>query len=259
MKTIQDYIETLHLHAGESKRMDCPVCGHKGTFSVTNTGTDLLWNCFHAACTSRGRKGLGITRETAPNIFRLNTPPIPKEPQEFTKPPSWTRRLPNGATTYFTTVHTTGRYPHLYHDVRQNRAVYGIYSPEGVLVDGVGRTLEGSRPKWYRYGNYSGGFIWGTSPTAIIVEDVPSAVSISDWVTGYALMGTQLRDDHIGELSRFDHVVVALDRDATDKALVILRTLSQVVSCGLLMLDRDFKSIGEEERESFVRNAIVRA
>ena len=126
-------------------------------------------------------------------------------------------------------------------------------------MDGVGRTLEGSRPKWYRYGNHSGGFIWGSSPVAIVVEDVPSAISVSDWVTGYALMGTSLRDGHVGELANFDHIIVALDKDATDKALVILRELSRVVSCGLLMLDRDLKSMGEQERESVVRNAIIRA
>jgi len=259
MKTIQDYVETLHLHAGQSKRMDCPSCGHRGTFSVTNNGTDLLWNCFHSACTSRGRKGLGLTRETAATVFntKISIPNTP--PHEFTKPPSWTRRLPPGAVDYFTTVHTTGRYPHLYHDVRQNRAVYAVYSRDGSLVDGVGRTLEGSRPKWYRYGNHSGGFIWGSSPVAIVVEDVPSAISVSDWVTGYALMGTSLRDGHVGELANFDHIIVALDRDATDKALVILRELSRVVSCGLLMLDRDLKSMGEQERESVVRNAIIRA
>lgn len=258
MQTIQDYIETLHLQAGQSKRMDCPSCGHHGTFSVTNNGTELLWNCFHAACTCRGRSGVSLSRDNATTIFNTRLPTKPKPPEEFTKPPTWTRQLSNGAADYFTTVHTTGRYPHLYHDVRQNRAVYAIYSPEGDLVDGVGRTLEGSRPKWYRYGNYPGGFLWGNSQVAVVVEDVPSAVSISDWATGYALMGTQLRDGHIGELTSFDHVVIALDKDATDKALVIMRELSRLVSCGLLMLDRDLKSMGEEERESLIRNSIVR-
>ena len=40
---LQDYLNTLNLNIGESHRGDCPVCNHSNTFSVTNSGTGLLY------------------------------------------------------------------------------------------------------------------------------------------------------------------------------------------------------------------------
>jgi len=135
--------------------------------------------------------------------------------------------------------------------------VYAIRDDDGKLVDGAGRSLTGARPKWYRYGNYRGGFKIGTSDTLMIVEDIPSAISISDWVTGYALLGTSLREEHINLASKYSKVVVALDRDATDKALTMMRTLNNIVPTGILMLDKDLKTLGDEERERTIRTAIA--
>jgi len=136
--------------------------------------------------------------------------------------------------------------------------VYAIRDKDGKLVDGAGRTLIDARPKWYRYGNYRGGFRIGTSDTVFVVEDIPSAISISDWVTGYALLGTSLRDEHIQDLAEFKQVVVALDKDATDKALTYMRALNRIVPTGILMLDKDLKSMGDRERECIVRDSIIR-
>jgi DNA primase (bacterial type) len=135
--------------------------------------------------------------------------------------------------------------------------VYAIRDRDGKLVDGAGRTLINARPKWYRYGNYRGGFSIGTSKTVFVVEDIPSAISISDWVTGYALLGTNLRDEHIQDLAEYDNIVVALDKDATDKALTMMRALHRVRPTGILMLDHDLKTMGDEERGSLVRSTIL--
>jgi DNA primase len=158
---------------------------------------------------------------------------------------------------YVDSVHTSGRYDDIYYDVRHKRLVYAIHDNNGKLVDGAGRTLIGARPKWYRYGNYRGGFRIGTSDTAFVVEDIPSAISISDWVTGYALLGTSLRDEHMQDLSEFSRVVVALDKDATDKALTMMRTISSFTRASMLMLEKDLKSLGDSERERTIRSAIA--
>ena len=105
--------------------------------------------------------------------------------------------------------------------------------------------------------NYRGGFRIGTSDIAFVVEDIPSAISISDWVTGYALLGTSLRDEHIQDLTKFRRVVVALDKDATDKALTYMRALNSLVPTGILMLQKDLKSLGDNERERIIRTAIL--
>jgi DNA primase len=158
---------------------------------------------------------------------------------------------------YVDSVNTSGRYDDIYYDVRHKRLVYAIRDNDGKLVDGAGRTLIGARPKWYRYGNYRGGFKIGTSDTVFVVEDIPSAISISDWVTGYALLGTSLRDEHIKELTKYQQVIIALDKDATDKALTMMREINNVVPTGILMLDKDLKTLGDEERERTIRTAIA--
>ena len=45
---LTEYLNTLNLNIGESHRGDCPICNHSNTFSVTNSGTHLLYNCYHA-------------------------------------------------------------------------------------------------------------------------------------------------------------------------------------------------------------------
>ena len=259
---MKEYAESLGLHNGESRRLDCPSCGHKKTFSVTNSDGALMWNCFHADCDVKGRTNRRITRDNADNILSI----LSKNTQEktsaylkvpFTKPKSWSRVIPPRGLDYVNLVNTSGRYDDIYYDVVRDRLVYPIYDTLGLLRDGVGRTMTGERPKWYRYANYDGGFRIGTSDTAVVVEDVPSAISISEWVSGYALLGTSLRERHINELSTYRRVVVALDKDATDKALTMVRTLNNIVPTQMLILDKDLKTLGDEERERTIRTAIA--
>ena len=68
---IKEYAESLGLFDGESRRMNCPSCGHKNTFSVTNNNGELMWNCFHADCTVRGRTDRKITRDNSDNILAI--------------------------------------------------------------------------------------------------------------------------------------------------------------------------------------------
>lgn len=260
---VKEYVDNLGLSSGESRRMNCPSCGHKNTFSVTNKDGELMWNCFHAECAEKGRGNLRITRDNVDNMLAIlskntqqKTSSYPEVP--FEKPKSWSRVIPARGTDYVHLVNTSGRYDDIYHDVRQDRLVYAIRDADGKLVDGAGRTLCGSRPKWYRYGNYRGGFVIGGHDTAVIVEDIPSAISISEWATGYALLGTSLREQHIKELSVYTKVVVALDKDATDKALTMVRALHNVVRTDILMLDKDLKTLGDKERERTIRTAIAR-
>lgn len=254
---VRSYVETLGVAPNTSQRYDCPMCNGRKTFSVTNNGTETLWNCFHASCELRGRTAARMTLDNATDFIRMQMDALYNTVKQnldgFEKPTSW--KKPNAeAQKFFDSVYTTGRYNDLYFDLRKNRAVYGIRDNVGNLVDGVGRSLEGARPKWYRYGNYHGGFVCGTSNVAVVVEDVPSAVSISDWVTGYALMGTSLREQQREQLSQYDRVIVALDKDATDKAVQIA---CKIGAENVLFLNKDLKATGEEERECIIRSIIA--
>ena len=234
--------------------MDCPECGRKNTFSISNINGTIKWNCFHAACDERGTGSLKVTRRNAADILR-NIEDRPKD-VPFVKPRCWSRQISQKGLDYVHSVNTSGRYDDVYYDVRHKRLVYAIHDNKGTLVDGAGRTLIGALPKWYRYGNYAGGFKIGISQTVVVVEDIPSAISISEWVTGYALLGTSLRREHIEELKKYSKVVVALDKDATDKALTMVCTLNRVVPTDILMLDKDLKSMGDTERERLIRTSM---
>ena len=71
---IHDIISDLSLVNGETKRMTCPVCNTKNTFTVTNNMGSIMWNCYKASCTVSGgtrttlsaddiRKSLGSVAE----------------------------------------------------------------------------------------------------------------------------------------------------------------------------------------------------
>ena len=255
---MKDYVDSLNLEPEESRRLDCPSCGHKGTFSVTNRHGVSMWNCFYAGCDVKGRSNRRMTRENARELLKPHN--LSPTPTVFQKPPTWVRTLNQECYDYLDSVYT---YPHrfgdIWYDVRRNRVVYGIRDADGNLVDGNGRTLEGRKPKWYRYGKYRGGSLHNPLgySTVVVVEDMPSAISISDWVAGYALLGTDMRDEHIDDLKKFKRVIIALDNDATDKALKHVCKLSKYADTDFLMLKHDLKTMGEEEREGIIRSKLL--
>ena len=66
---LQEYLNNLNLNIGESHRGDCPVCNHNNTFSVTNSGTRLLYNCYHSDCSISGFNNNKITKEIFNSII----------------------------------------------------------------------------------------------------------------------------------------------------------------------------------------------
>ena len=94
----------------------------------------------------------------------------------------------------------------------------------------VGRSVAGSKYKWWTYGDVSQGYQIGEGDVAVIVEDVPSACSVSrlDGYVGIALLGTSL-----GRMSLKRHLkgaIRSLDRDVSAKAFLLLRCLGQVAT-----------------------------
>ena len=84
---LQEYINSLSLNIGESHRGDCPICNHSNTFSVTNSGTRLLYNCYHVDCSISGFNNNKITKEifnaTINNSKTLDTITEFKIPEYF--------------------------------------------------------------------------------------------------------------------------------------------------------------------------------
>jgi hypothetical protein len=130
----------------------------------------------------------------------------------------------------------------LYHDVKDNRAVFPIMQ-DGVVVDAVGRSLRNSLPKWKKYGNSGLPYTSGCGRIAVVVEDCVSAVIVgSDVYVGVAVLGTSLSDIHKRYLAQFSSAIIALDPDALPKAMDFFKDLKSVIKdVRVLRLTDDLK------------------
>ena len=142
-------------------------------------------------------------------------------------------------------------------DIRLNRVVF-LVKQKGRVVDAAGRSLDGRGPKWYRYASSKYPFVCGSGSDAIIVEDCASSCAVHGNAVGVALLGTSLLTEHIDTLKRYDRVFVALDKDASDKAVTMLRTLHSHVPTRLMILHTDLKNMEKDERNDFLRSHINR-
>ena len=52
---LTDYFVNLNLYVGETSRDDCPKCRKAKTFTATNMGAYILYNCYHADCNFSGK------------------------------------------------------------------------------------------------------------------------------------------------------------------------------------------------------------
>ena len=77
-----EIVKNLDVPSGTNKRMDCPFCYHRNTFSVRNENGRLLWNCFHASCNVKGGQTTEYSMEDIENYLN----PKQKEAERFVVP-----------------------------------------------------------------------------------------------------------------------------------------------------------------------------
>ena len=261
-KWLQSYVEELTLQPLGSLRLDCPVCQKKNTFSVRDTGYERMFNCFYANCDTKGRTGKRLTTNNAKSVLQQPKPTLQTKPDvPFELPDTFvplTRR--QQAIDYVRSVNSYSAYlanvVDIMYDIRQDRVVFLVKDGKNV-VDAVGRSLTNRKPKWYRYGKSNSGFVLHYDDSNIfVVEDCPSATSLYNCVSSVALLGTNLLQSHIDVLKKYNKVVVALDKDATIKAVELSRKISQFVNCTVAFLTEDLKNLKDEERERTIRKYI---
>ena len=263
---LQGYVESLDIQPLGRYRSDCPVCGRKNTFSVTDDGMQRLWFCFHADCNVSGRTAIKLSKDFANHAFskskvNLTSPALPRTSNTYELPDTFVSLSRNlDAELYVKSVHAYDAYlsgrADIRYDFKRNRVAY-IVKNGNTIVDAVGRSIDGRNPKWYRYGNSKRPFISGSGERgACLVEDAASACSVSNLVAGVAILGTNLLDEHINVIKTYSRVFVALDKDATDKALNMVKILCRHVPTKLMVLHRDLKNLTKEERDEFLRSYI---
>jgi len=258
---LQGYVESLDIQPMGRYRSDCPVCGKKNTFSVNDDGMQRLWFCFHADCNVSGRTGISLTRDFAKLAMKKPEPKISKDTlTKFELPDTFvslSRSL--DAELYLKSVNAYDAYlagrADIRYDFKRNRVAYIVKQGNNV-VDAAGRAIDNRNPKWYRYGSSSLPFYCGSSRTAIVLEDCASACAASELVTGVALLGTNLLEEHINTLKNYERIFVALDKDATDKAVGMVKVLCRHVPTKLMVLHRDLKNLTKEERNDLIRSYI---
>ena len=253
---LREYVEGLSIAPEGRLRMDCPACNKKNTFSVSDTGGERLWFCFHADCNVRGRTGFRIRKEAAyhPLLSKVKHKPKPDTCNGTFEIPDTFVALSREqvAESYVKKVNAYDAYlagrVDIRYDFRMNRVVYLIKDGRHT-VDAAGRSLANLKPKWWRYGKSGNPFVCGSSRIGVVLEDCASACSISNILSGIALLGTNLQDSHLPFLRRYDRLIVALDKDATKKALQLVRQLQAHRPTSLVVLNKDVKDMTDDERK----------
>ena len=259
---IKGYVESLTIVPYGRFRSDCPSCGKSNTFSVNDNGFERLWFCFHADCNVKGATGVSLTKENSKSAFVKREPIKEEADVKFKIPDTFVSLSRNiNAENYLKKTNSYDAYlaglADIRYDFQRDRVAYLVKEGDKV-VDATGRNLTDNKPKWLRYGNSKHPFVCGTSDNCFVVEDCPSACSVSNLVTGLALMGTSLLDSHIQVIRNYKKIFVALDKDATRKAVDIVRHLSNHVPTKLVVLKKDLKNMEKEDRNDFINSYISR-
>ena len=246
---IEAFIENLNLYKGGSLRTDCPVCERFNTLSVTDFNNCIKYNCFHADCDVRGV----FTKELSEDSFNLADKKIYTAPADSFTTTLRRNNFPYEALRYLEQVGCYEAFidkkADIQYDYKRDRVVFCVTDKSGTIVDAAGRALKPNiKPKWFRYGSARMPFICGSSKHGVIVEDCASATRIGHLVTGIALLGTHLFEGALSFLKGYDKITLALDHDATAKAVGMLGDIKwQVEDVNMIVLERDLKNVQNDE------------
>lgn len=253
---IQEIVNTVDLGPNETRRMDCPSCGHHHSFSLTRTPDGIKWFCFHADC---GFKGIVFTDPSKSEIVSLFGAQVEKEPIGFKIPESFVLCDFSPANRTLMTnykimdVHTGGRMD-LRFDTKQGRHCFMVWH-SGICYGAQGRGYN-TTPKWLVYGNdkvpliipqygsYGRPIHMAATPKrGCIVEDAISAAKVSNIMDGIGLGGTNFPEHYLPFVSDYKELYIALDKDATKKSMELQKYLNTYVRSIVVPLELDIKDM----------------
>jgi len=231
-------IKDIPLREGDTKVITCPFCGGQKKLAISKIDGKLMWNCYRASCEGKGIHTGKRDLQSAKNYL---TGQIRKR-EVYVRPlPSITTSVENHkpALDYLASVNSLEAYRNGYIKVRydpsQDRVLF--YSGEGV----VAKSLRSYGPKWMTLGSIPAGVHIGTGTTAVLVEDVPSACSVSrvNGLVGVAMLGTNITKALNKATEKYLNKYLCLDKDASSKAIVIKRQLG--ASLKVRFISKDLK------------------
>ena len=254
-----DVIKSIPLNNNNHARTNCPFCGGSNTLSVSKVDGLLLWHCYRASCSAKGKATVGRTLDD----LRLRRK-TEHQDATFTLPEHFVNVLSNeSAVSYLKHNHCMSAYSSRIADIRYdpklNRCVF-VNHYSGNCVGAVGRALDKeTKPKWWRYDRNQYPYIVrsvsdSACSTAVLVEDAASACAVAAaGVVGVALMGTNLSDSMLTPLRQFTKVLVALDPDAIRKALAITSKLRYIVDTEVRRIPDDLKYFNPDQIRSILK------
>lgn len=258
----RDELSSIRLKDGETKRIDCPFCYGKGTFTITRKEGSRVWNCYKASCTASGGQGdtrsLESLKKAARSSYgglqgpfngsiRINPNPVPDLYTAIDNHPEVISYLSqvNVLEAVLKDVAKVSYAP------KEHRVIFWMNDAKGC----VGRALDGRKPKWKCYGDTSGTYTCGNGSTAVIVEDAASAcaVGVIPGYTGVALLGTHLDLHQKHQLMSYERLVICLDNDASSKSIKLLRKVEGLVPSTVRFLREDFKWMRKDQIEETLK------
>lgn len=237
-----DVIKSLHLKDGDRITINCPFCGGPNKFTVDQADGRVIWNCYRASCPAkgsyRGRRSISASKaylnNNRPDIEAKKKSPVPTI---VTKPDNY-----GPAMAYLQQVNSLEAYQAGLIKIRYAPAEKRVLFYNKDSTGAVGRTLCGSKYKWWSYGQLDGGIHVGEGDHAILVEDVPSACAVScipDHV-GVAILGTKLTRCVKLAVLKYKEMTLILDNDASGHAIIEASRLS---NCRLRFTKLDLKNL----------------
>ena len=210
-------IKNIPISEGQRRIITCPFCYVSKKLSLSKIDGTIMWNCFRASCAAKGIHSSGRTIEYAKNYINNIKTTISKG-----RPlPEITTAIENNlpALEYLESVNCLEAYQRKLIKIRycpaDNRVVF--YYKDGA----VGRLLHKGTPKWVTYGelNY---VLVGSGSSVVMVEDIPSACSVSrlpDYA-GLAILGTKLSHDILKTVRQYNNRYLVLDNDAALRSII---------------------------------------
>lgn len=245
-----ELLEGVKLKEGQTRRLDCPFCGGGKTLGISCKDGAQVWHCFKASCGVRGSKNVGRTLESlrtkiTSQVITTSRPTIPLPPNL-----SPARNHPE-AVQYLKSVNSLQAYEDGLVDVRYSPALRRVMFMKSDNEGGVGRSLRNEKPKWKNFGDTSGLLTIGTGSVAVLVEDAASAASVSRFplCSGCALLGTNVTTLQRHQLLPYERVIVALDKDASRKAIRLKSKLEGRLRTSILLLEDDLKYVPYDTME----------
>lgn len=243
---IRTLLSSLDLIEGTTTRIDCPICMKSNTFSITKKQGTTKWFCFSVGCATRGVIDLDLTKSDLCGILSR----VDEELKPYRIPEYIVKGLPSTIEwikSYGIALDST---IDVRYDVRADRQMFMTWH-DGVCYGGVGR---GTKPKWLVYGSKLPLVVRRGNSRAIVVEDALSAAKVPATYDGIALLGTHLPDHYIPYIRGYDELLLALDADATDKAIAMQRQLSIYRKTTLVPLKMDIKDMSHRDIESLFKD-----